>query len=211
MTDALLAPFERDVLLSTGRAMRIRPTRPADLERLRSFYERLDPASRYLRFFGQRSSIPDDELRRSTINDVGLHVALVAESGDALVGVGEYFARGGAGDEAEVAFAVADAHHHEGIATVLLEDLAMVAKAAGFRRLVAETLPDNAAMQAVFRTVGLTHRSWLDDGVVNVQLDLTADHILQDDADQRELAGRRALVADDRRSGTCGRARRGAG
>ncbi len=186
MTDALLAPFERDVLLSTGRAMRIRPTRPADLERLRSFYERLDPASRYLRFFGQRSSMPDDELRRSTINDVGLHVALVAESGDALVGVGEYFARGGAGDEAEVAFAVADAHHHEGIATVLLEDLAMVAKAAGFRRLVAETLPDNAAMQAVFRTVGLTHRSWLDDGVVNVQLDLTADHILQDDADQRD-------------------------
>ena len=37
----------------------------------------------------RRAPIPDDELRRSTINDVGVHVALVAESGDALVGVGE--------------------------------------------------------------------------------------------------------------------------
>ena len=62
----------------------------------------------------------------------------------------------------------------------------MIAKAAGFRRLVAETLPDNAAMQAVFRTVGLVHRSWFEDGVVRVQLDLTADNLLQDDADQRD-------------------------
>ncbi len=184
-TESLLAPFERDVLLSTGRAIRIRPARPSDVTTLRSFYEQLDPASRYLRFFGQRTSIPDEELARVTDVDVDVHVALVAESDGTLVGVGEYYARDG-GDDAEVAFAVADARHHEGIATVLLEDLAMVAKAAGFRRLVAETLPDNRAMQAVFRAVGLANRSWLDHGIVQIQLDLTAENILQDDADQRD-------------------------
>ena len=62
----------------------------------------------------------------------------------------------------------------------------MIAKAAWFRHLVADTLPDNAAMKAVFRTVGLAHRSWLEQGVVRVQLDLTADNLLQDDAYHRD-------------------------
>ena len=184
-TDSLLAVFERDVLLATGRAIRIRPARPTDIERLRTFYDALAPVSRHLRFFGGRPFIPHDELERTTVNDVYRHVALFAEFEDQIVGVGEYFAST-AGEEAEVAFAVADAHHHEGIATVLLEDLAMVAKAAGFHRLVALTLPENAAMQEVFRTVGLAYRSWLDDGAVRVQLDLTADDLLQDDADHRD-------------------------
>ena len=112
-------------------------------------------------------------------------MTLVAEAAGVLVGVGEYHASPGA-EDAEVAFAVADAHHHEGIATVLLEDLALIAQAAGFRRLVAETLPANAAMLGVFRTVGLVNRVWFEDGVVQVELDLTADDLLQDDADLRD-------------------------
>ena len=112
----------------------------------------------YCRFFGLRPFIPDDELQRATVQDVRRHVTLVAESDGAIIGVGEYHAVPG-GDEAEVAFAVADAHHHEGVATVLLEDLALIARAAGFRRLVAETLPGNTAMLGVFRTVGLVHRT----------------------------------------------------
>ena len=104
------------------------------------------------------------------------------------IAIGEYYARPG-GEEAEVAFAVADAHHQEGIATVLVEDLAGIAREAGFRRLVAETLPDNVGMQRVFRDVGLVHRSWFEDGAVHVQLDLTADDLLQDHADLRDWRG----------------------
>ena len=105
---------------------------------------------------------------------------------------------------------MADAHHHEGIATVLLEDLAGWPRGRGS----AARRPDVARqrrMQAVFRTVGLVHRSWFDDGVVNVQLDLTADHILQDDADLRDwraaVRSFRTIVA----SGARGRLGVGAG
>ena len=147
---------------------------PGDVERLRSFYQQLDDTSTYSRFFGLRSYFPDDELQRATVQDVHQQVTLVAESDGRMIGVGEYHARPGR-VEAEVAFAVADAHHHEGVATVLLEDLALIARAAGFRRLVADTLPWNKAMQGVFQTVGLVHRQWFEDGVVCVQLDLTAD------------------------------------
>ena len=132
-----------------------------------------------------RTTIPDDELQRSTIHDVQRQVTLVAESDGAILGVGEYHA-GRRGEEVEVAFAVADAHHHEGVATILLEDLALIAQAAGFRRLVAETLPTNMAMQGVFRTVGLVYRSWFEDGTMRVELDLTADNLLQDHADLRD-------------------------
>ena len=184
-TASLLAPFERDVLLATGRAVRVRPASPRDVERLRSFYQQLDDTSTYSRFFGLRPFIPDDELQRATLQNVDQQVTLIAESDGSIIGVGEYHARPG-GVEAEVAFAVADAHHHEGVATVLLEDLALVARAAGFRRLAADTLPGNMAMLGVFRTVGLVHRHWFEDGVVCVQLDLTADDLLQDHADLRD-------------------------
>ena len=184
-TASLLAPFERDVLLATGRSVHVRACGPGDVERLRSFYQLLDESSTYSRFFGLRSFIPDDELRRATVHDVHQQVTLVAESDGPIIGIGEYHARPG-GVEAEVAFAVADAHHHEGVATVLLEDLALIARAAGFRRLVAETLPGNMAMLGVFRTLGLVHRHWFEDGVVCVQLDLTADDVLQDHADLRD-------------------------
>lgn len=184
ITRSVLAPFERDVLLATGRAVRLRPSAPSDLAPLRSFYTQLDPASMYLRFFSIRSFVPDDELERIAVQDLHRHVALVAESDGVILGVGEYHADDDG--DAEVAFAVADAHHHEGIATLLLEDLALIARAAGFRRLVAETLPRNAAMLGVFRSVGLVQRTWFENGVMRVQLDLTADDMLQDDADLRD-------------------------
>ncbi len=112
-------------------------------------------------------------------------MTLVSESGGEIIGIGEYHVSPGR-EEAEVAFAVADAHHHEGVATVLLEDLALIGRAAGLCRLVAETLPGNTAMKSVFRSVGLVQRDWFEDGVVYVELDLTADHLLQDDADLRD-------------------------
>ena len=183
--DQELATFERDVLLITGRAVRIRPARPADVDALGDFYAELSDRSNYYRFFGLRRFIPADELAVATVQAVRAHVTLVAEAGNHILGIGEYHARPG-GEEAEVAFAVADLHQHEGIGTVLLEDLATIARSAGFRRLVAETMPGNSPMRRVFRTVGLVTREWFADGIVHVQLDLTTAHLMEDDADLRD-------------------------
>jgi acyl-CoA synthetase (NDP forming)/RimJ/RimL family protein N-acetyltransferase len=185
ITRAILEPFARDVLLVTGRAVHIRPANRDDVPALRDFYVGLGDTSTYYRFFGFRPFIPDDELRRATDQDVHRQVTLLADADGATIGVGEYHGLSN-GEEAEVAFAVADAHHGEGVATVLLEDLALIARAAGYRRLVADVLPGNAAMANVFRAVGLIHRSWFDGGTVHVQLDLAADDVLQDHADLRD-------------------------
>jgi acyl-CoA synthetase (NDP forming)/RimJ/RimL family protein N-acetyltransferase len=185
ITRAVLEPFARDVLLATGRAVHVRAANGDDVAALRDFYARLGDTSTYYRFFGVRRIIPDDELLRATEQDIHRQVTLLAEADGHTIGVGEYHGLPD-GDEAEVAFAVADAHHGEGIATVLLEDLALIARAAGYRRLVAEVLPGNTAMANVFRTVGLVHRGWSDGGTVHVQLDLAPDDVLQDHADLRD-------------------------
>ena len=181
----LIAALERDVVLATGRTVRVRAVRTRDVAALRSFYDRLSEKSSYYRWFGLRPAIPDDEMARSAMQDVRRHVALIAESNTEIIGIAEYFGRP-EGEEAELGLAVADDHHHEGVATILLEDLAVVARAAGLRRLVAVVLPANTAMTAVFRTVGLVNRSWFDDGVISVELDLTTDDLLQDHADLRD-------------------------
>jgi acetate---CoA ligase (ADP-forming) len=187
-TTQLLAPFARDVLIGSGRPVRVRPAGADDLDGLARFYRQLSDTSSYFRFFGVRAAIPEAELHRATQQDVSDHVTLVVDANGELIAVGEYFA-GSDGEEAEVAFAVADAHHQEGIATILLEDLAGIAREAGFRRLVAQTLPDNVGMQRVFRDVGLVHRRWFEDGVVHVELDLTADDFVQDHADLGDWRG----------------------
>lgn len=161
-TTALLAPFDRDVRLATGRVVQVRAADERDVDhRGRS----TGSSAIYYRFFGVRRSIPVAELERATVQDIHRHVTLVTEADGAIIGVGEFHALPN-GEEADVKFAVADAHHHEGVATVLLEDLARIARTAGFQRLIAETLADNAAMLGVFRSVGLVHRNWFEDGVV---------------------------------------------
>jgi acyl-CoA synthetase (NDP forming)/GNAT superfamily N-acetyltransferase len=184
-SERVLAGFDRDVLLATGRAVRIRPSRRGDVPAMRAFYDALSHESTYFRFFGLRPALLDDQLYPEGGHDVGRHVVLVAEDGADIIAAGEYW-RVAERDEAEVAFAVADSRHHQGIATILLEDLALIARAAGLRRLVAETLAGNEAMLHVFRSVGLTTRTWYEQGQVGVELDLVGTELLEDEADGRD-------------------------
>jgi GNAT superfamily N-acetyltransferase len=161
----------RDALLATGRTVHIRTAASGDVAGLRDFYDRLSPTSAHSRFFGIGPHVPDRLLEATTVFDVHRHVALLAESDGRIVGVGEYHACPG-GHDAEVAFAVTDAHQHEGIATLLLGDLAAIARAAGIQRFLADTLSGNWAMQSVFRDVGLPCRTHREAGTVTVELSL---------------------------------------
>jgi L-amino acid N-acyltransferase YncA len=54
------------------------------------------------------------------------------------------------GFRAEVAVEVSETHRHQGLATILLVALAAEAEQQGIRFFVAEVLPDNSEMLAVF-------------------------------------------------------------
>jgi GNAT superfamily N-acetyltransferase len=155
-----------------GQPVEIDRAAPADLEAVRAFYARLGDTSTYYRFFGLRRHIPEGELL-GVVGESAHHVTLLASIGTELIGIGEYII-GTQPNEAEVAFAVADDHHREGVATLLLERLAVIAHDRGLLRFTATVMPGNTDMQLVFRTVGLDVTSRFDDGVVKIVLELAS-------------------------------------
>jgi GNAT superfamily N-acetyltransferase len=170
---AVLADMTGPATLTTGQPIEIELAGPRDVDRVRDFYDKLSDTATYYRFFGIRRALPDDELRALVIQRLPDHVTLLASIDGRLIGIGEYVA-GDDADEVQVAFAVADDHRHEGVATLLLERVAMIAHRCGVKRLTARTLPGNVDMQLVFRTVGLPEQQHFDpdDGIIHIVLDL---------------------------------------
>src|SRR5581483_3199661 len=143
------AHFESDVVLRTGRTLRLRPVRPDDREHLIRFYARLSPEALHFRFFDTRT--PEAAVESSPANvDYRLEFGVVGELGGEIVAVAHYFASPGRPKIAEVAFAIRDDMQGLGIGTKLLEKLAEVARTNGIEAFEAEALVDNRAMIDVF-------------------------------------------------------------
>ena len=159
--------WESDVVLTDGGTARIRPSRPDDEPALLALYERLSDESIYLRFFSPVPRPTAVQLERITSIDYVDHMVLVAELGADIVAVARYDRV--APDEAEVAFAVADDQQRRGLATLLLEHLAGIARANGISTFAADTLPGNAKMINVFSDAGWAAKSRFDQGTVRVE------------------------------------------
>ena len=103
------------------------------------------------------------------------HVALVAE----LREVDETPIIGGARyivvepGKAEIAFAVIDEYQGRGVGAALMRHLVRLARDAGLRELVAEVLPENAAMLKVFEKSGVGSTRKLVDRVLHVSLKIS--------------------------------------
>jgi GNAT superfamily N-acetyltransferase len=73
-------------------------------------------------------------------------------------------------ESAEIAFVVTDSEHGLGIATLLLEHLAVEARRAGVRRFTAEVLVDNSPMLRVMMAAGFGVTRHSGDGVVTLEM-----------------------------------------
>jgi L-amino acid N-acyltransferase YncA len=74
--------------------------------------------------------------------------------------------------QAEVAFTVVDKYQGRGVGAALLRHLAMIARQAGLRELVAYVLADNRAMLKVFEKSGLKYSTTRESNTINVRLGL---------------------------------------
>ena len=164
-----------DRILRDGSSIHVRAIRADDKQRLLDHFGRLSARSVYFRFFRVKKRLTEDELREFTELDFHDRVALVAtlrRNGDEqIVGVGRYArleVKPGEPVRGEVAFAVADAYHGRGVATVLLELLAEIARAHGIEEFEADVLGENNGMLAVFRHSGYRVQRALDGGIFHV-------------------------------------------
>jgi RimJ/RimL family protein N-acetyltransferase len=162
--------------LKNGVAITLRAIRPDDRERLRTAFVHLDPGTIYTRFFGAKRELSEAELTAATAIDFDAVVALVADlksDPETIIGGGRYVRSPKATSiDAEVAFMVEEDYQGLGLASLILRELAAIAKASGVVRFIAEVLPANTAMLQVFRRSGLAMSSRTEDGVVRVALDL---------------------------------------
>lgn len=187
--------WESDVVLIDGGTAHIRPIRADDAEQIRALHSRLSPQSIYFRFFSPLPKLPEAQLHRLVEVDYRDRFALVAELDGAVVAVARYD-RVKDPHSAEVAFVVEDQHQGRGLATVMLEHLAAVARSHGIDRFEAETLPDNRAMMDVFRHAGFEVTSHFEGGVIDVSFPLAPSQELDEHIEERERA---AVVASIRR------------
>jgi acetyl coenzyme A synthetase (ADP forming)-like protein len=166
--DGYPAQWECDSVLADGRPVHIRPVRADDASEVIRFHAGLSEESIYLRFFSALKRLPDALLHRFTHVDYDSRMVLLALLGDKAIAMASYDRAPGK-KEAEVAFAVADAHHGRGLATLLLEHLVEIARSHGIESFTADTLPHNRSMLQVFRNAGYRLETAPDHGTVHIR------------------------------------------
>jgi acetyl coenzyme A synthetase (ADP forming)-like protein len=181
-----------DVILRDGSTLRLRAPEAADAEGLLDFFRSLSDRSRYLRFHGFPALVP--ALVEPVLDpDWDERGALVGALDGRIVALGNY-SRLRDRRAAECAFTVLDDYQGRGIGTRLLEQLADAAAAVGIEQFVAEVLPDNRNMMAVFRDAGFDVVRELEGGEVEVRFPITATERYREQVAARDHTAVRASL-----------------
>ncbi|WP_065755659.1 GNAT family N-acetyltransferase [Bradyrhizobium paxllaeri] len=160
--------------LRDGRGIEIRALRPGDKDDMLAAIGRTGTQSLQRRFFVVKRGFSEKEIAFFMNIDFADHIALVAlaeEDGrKVIVGGGRYIVN--EPGKAEIAFVVIDDYQGQGIGTLLMRHLAVIARKAGLKELIAEVLPENAAMRKVFSKFGFQARRGSDPQVVHLAFTL---------------------------------------
>jgi acyl-CoA synthetase (NDP forming)/RimJ/RimL family protein N-acetyltransferase len=162
--------WDADVVLRDGGVAHLRPITPRDAEALQRMHVAQSAESNFLRFFTPMPRLTEKLLQQFTQVDHTNQVAIVALIGGEIVGLANYDRVDE--QQAEVAFNVSDAHQGRGLGSVLLEHLAAAARERGIYRFVADILPQNRKMLAVFREAGYSVTDHFDHGVIALAFDI---------------------------------------
>ncbi|WP_263971789.1 bifunctional acetate--CoA ligase family protein/GNAT family N-acetyltransferase [Leptolyngbya ohadii] len=157
--------FVQPWTLKNGTPVTIRPIRPEDEPLIVQFHKTLSEESVYFRYFhmmGLKQRTAHDRLVRICFVDYDREIALVTdlENPD---GTQEILAAGRLSKlhgipEAEFSMLVSDKYQGQGIGTEMLRRLLQMGRDAGLKRIQAEILPENRAMQHVCQKLGFQIR-----------------------------------------------------
>jgi RimJ/RimL family protein N-acetyltransferase len=167
------------IVLRNGTPALLRAIRPDDRNRLAKAFLALEPESVYLRYFSFKHELTPADLDRLCEPDFRERVVLVVTIGsgteEVVIGAGGYVAHAAPRGQrvAEVAFAVEEDFHGEGIASKLLALLVDIARQDNIDHFEADVLTRNLPMLQVFARSGLPmQRAHNEEGVVSVSMAL---------------------------------------
>jgi RimJ/RimL family protein N-acetyltransferase len=160
--------------LRDGRPVKIRALRPDDRAGMLAAIGRTSKQSLQRRFFAPKKGFSEREMAFFLDIDFESHVALVAQIDEdqrpTIVGGGRYIVV--QSGQAEIAFVVVDDYQGQGIGTILMRHLAVLARDAGLKELIAEVLPENSAMLTLFKKFGFKTASKGSPQVIHLALQL---------------------------------------
>ena len=166
----------------------------ADQQALLDLHHRQPREDLYFRYFSAKSTLSPKELAHFTDIDFHDRVALVMEDRGQFIAWSSY-ERWPGRDDADVAFLVDHDQHGRGIATLMLEHLAAIARDNGISRFTAEVLYENKPMLRVFARAGWPVKRHLDSGVTELEWALSDTEAFIDSVEQREHRADSSAVA----------------
>ena len=174
MVSAVFDP--RTIELRDGTRLRIRPIVAEDEPLLHEAVASMSERTVYFRFFSPIKRMSDAMAHRLAVVDYHDRFAIVATSTrpngkERIVGVARYD-RARDTDVAEVALAVIDEFQRRGLGSVLLAELARVARAQGILSFQLIVLPENREMLGLLRKMGWIHQAKLAGGVYEISFEL---------------------------------------
>ncbi|HEX2648200.1 MAG TPA: GNAT family N-acetyltransferase [Candidatus Dormibacteraeota bacterium] len=169
--------FESRVIeLGEGTKVHLRPIVAEDEPLLHEAVAAMSERTVYFRFLSPIKRMSDALAHRLAVVDYEDRFALVATThrpagAERIVGVARYDRARGT-DMAEVAVAVIDEFQRRGLGSILLTQLARVARQHGIRIFQLIVLPENTEMLALLRKMGWIHQAKLSGGVYEISFDL---------------------------------------
>ncbi|MDD5222369.1 MAG: GNAT family N-acetyltransferase [bacterium] len=150
--------YQTEVILKDGSTLQLRPLRPEDTDRLRSSSGSSENDSVYQKFQKTLAQLKKEPLPPTGQIDADRTFALVATLGvegeEKIVAVGRYV-RKAEKDLAEVAFTVEDEYRGKGIGTILLKQLADIAREKGIRLFEGYLLGKNPEALKELKSIGV--------------------------------------------------------
>ena len=171
------AVFEpRTIELKEGTKVHLRPIVPEDEPLLHEAVAAMSERTVYLRFFSPLKRMSDALAHRLAVVDYRNRFALVAavagpHGKERIAGVASYYRAAGT-DVAEVAVAVIDEFQRRGLGSVLLAELARVARVQGILSFQLIVLPENREMLGLLRKMGWIHQARVVGGVYEISFEL---------------------------------------
>ncbi len=166
----------RTIEVRYGTKLHLRPIVAEDEALLHEAVAAMSERTVYFRFFSPIKRMSDALAHRLAVVDYNDRFAIVATSHrptgkERIVGVARYDRARGT-DVAEVAVAVIDEYQRRGLGSVLLAELARVARAHGIKTFSLIVLPENREMLGLLRKIGWIHQARLAGGVYEISFEL---------------------------------------
>ena len=147
-----------DILrLSSGKTLAVRFVEPRDAAALQNYFRSLSVRSRYNRFLGAMSELPQNELDHfihvGELDRFSVIAVMVIDGVETIVGEARYGFEP-ATASFEFGISIDDRWQGEGIGSTLLRNLECRAAALGARRVFGDTLRSNDVMMGLARKSG---------------------------------------------------------